>query len=291
MFQNLKLFFKARVLIFVVASEIAGYALGFSVEQKFTITHFLMFLLGSCLLSAGSLSLNEVQEIENDSKMDRTQTRPLVTGAISKQTGFIVSVLLILVGLGILWFMKPLTFLLGFLTVATYNGFYTMYWKKKWAFAAVPGSIPGALPATMGFSVVNDHIFSTESVYLFLVLFVWQMPHFWSVAIKYSKDYKDGSFPVLPVTVGTGRTKYHISFYVWAYALLGIMSPFFVDFSYAYFLGVLPFSVLIVWQFLVFFKEESKKHWGRFFAITNLSLLVFMFAPIIDRWIPIFFHV
>jgi protoheme IX farnesyltransferase len=291
MFQNIKLFFKAKVLLFVVASEIAGYGLGFSVEQQFSIYNFVIFLIGSSLLSAGSLSLNEVQEIENDSKMDRTKTRPLVTGVLSKRSGLFISLGFIVIGSFMLWFLKPLTCFLGLLTVATYNGFYTMYWKKRWAFAAVPGSIPGALPATMGYSAVNDNLFSSESVYLFLVLFIWQMPHFWSVAIKYANDYKDGSFPVLPVAVGTGRTKYHISFYVWAYVLLGIMSPFFVDFSYAYFLFVLPFCVLIVWQFLAYFKTESKLVWKRFFIINNISLLVFMFSPIIDRWIPLIFHV
>lgn len=291
MIKKIKLFFKAKVLVFVVASEVAGYGLGLSVEEPFSFLHFIAFLFSSTILSAGSLSLNEVQEIENDSKMERTQHRPLVTGELSRCAGLWISLVLICVGLLILWFLSPLAFWLGVATLATYNGFYTMYWKKHWAFAAVPGAIPGALPATMGYAAVNENIFSSESIYLFLVLFVWQMPHFWSVAIKYAKDYEDGSFPVLPIAVGAGRTKYHISFYVWSFALLGIMSPFFVSFSYMYFLCVLPFSFLIVGQFIIFFRNESKKQWLRFFMINNFSLLAFMFAPIIDKWIPIFFEV
>ena len=291
MVDDLKLFFKTKVLVFVVASEVAGYGLGFQFEQEFSWLHFFVFLIGSTILSAGSLALNEVQEVDNDSKMERTKQRPLVTGAMSKNFGLALSLSFILLGFIILWFLNPLTFWLGFWTVVTYNGLYTMFCKKKWAFAAVPGAIPGALPATMGYSAVNDNIYSSESIYLFLILFVWQMPHFWSVAIRYANDYRSGSFPVLPVQLGTARTKYHISFYVWCYCLLGIMSPLFVSFSYAYFFLVLPFSIFVVWQFFVFFYNESKKHWLRFFLTANFSLLAFMFSPIIDKWIPMLFKV
>ena len=172
-----------------------------------------------------------------------------------------------------------------------YNGFYTMYWKKNWAFAAVPGAIPGALPGVLGFSAVNDNILSSESVYIFLVMFLWQMPHFWTLAIKYKDDYKKGSFPVLPAVVGSPRAKYHISFYVWCYSLLGLMSPFFVDYLYAYFFVVIPFSILVVWQFFKYYNSENSKAWLPFFLVTNFSMLAFMFAPLVDKWTPMIFHV
>jgi len=291
MIQELKTFFKAGIVNFVVISAIAGYGIAHTVEMRFSIWHMLFFLLGTICISAGSLSLNQVQEVLNDKLMERTKDRPLVKGTFSRKTGFLISMSLIICGLIILYFINPMSFYVGSVIIILYNGIYTLYWKRNWAFAAVPGAIPGALPGVLGYSALDDNIFSSQSIYLFLVMFLWQMPHFWSLAIRYADDYKKGNFPVLPAIVGSGRTKYHISFYVWAYALLGIMSPFFVDWSYAYFILVLPFSLLVVWQFFKYFNNSSEKAWLPFFLITNFSMLAFLFAPLIDKWFPVVFSI
>ena len=99
---------------------------------------------------------------------------------------------------------------LGLFTVALYNGLYTLYWKKKWAFGAVPGAIPGAMPVVIGYSANHANVFTPECLYLFLIMFLWQMPHFWSLAIRYKDDYKKGGFPVLPAVIGVPKTLFHI---------------------------------------------------------------------------------
>ena len=291
MYKTLKSFFKLGIVYFVLISALAGYGIGFRVEQEFSFLHLLIFIFGTFCISSGSLALNEVQEIDNDRQMDRTKNRPLVTGEFSYKFGLILSVVLIVVGLAILYFQKPLTFWVGLSIIVMYNGFYTMYWKKKWAFAAVPGAVPGALPGVLGYSVVNDNIFGSESIYLFLVMFLWQMPHFWTLAIRYKEDYVKGDFPVLPSVIGSDRAKFHISLYVWCYALLGLMSPFFVDYNYAYFVLVVPFAFLVVWQFFRYFKSDNPKAWLPFFLVTNFSMLAFLFAPLIDKWFPIVFKI
>jgi len=291
MYKSFKSFFKLGIVYFVVISAIAGYGVGFNVEQVFSLTHFIFFLVGTFLISAGSLSLNQFQEVDHDKKMDRTKDRPLVRGTLSKKNALLISLSFIIIGLGILYFVKPLSFWIGLAIIIMYNGFYTLHWKKKWAFAAVPGALPGALPGVLGFSAVNNDIFSPPSVYLFLVMFLWQMPHFWTLAIRYKDDYTRGNFPVLPAIVGIGRTKYHISYYVWCYALLGIMSPFFVDFLYAYFILVIPFSIVVVWQFLKYYNSTNPKAWLPFFLVTNFSMLAFMYAPLIDKWTTLIFKV
>lgn len=291
MYKTLKSFFKLGIVYFVLISAVAGYGIGFSVEQQFSFLHLLLFIFGTFCISAGSLALNEVQEVENDKLMERTKDRPLVTGQFSFKFALSLSLGLIIVGLIILFFQKPLTFWVGLSIIVMYNGFYTMYWKKRWAFAAVPGAVPGALPGVLGYSVVNDNIFGSESIYLFLVMFLWQMPHFWTLAIRYKDDYTKGDFPVLPSVIGSHSTKFHISLYVWCYALLGLMSPFFVDYSYAYYFLVIPFALLVVWQFVRYYKSKNPKAWLPFFLITNFSMLAFMFAPLIDKWSPILFEI
>jgi protoheme IX farnesyltransferase len=191
----------------------------------------------------------------------------------------------------ILYYLEPLTCYVGLVIIVLYNGLYTLHWKPKWLFAAVPGAVPGALPGVLGFSVVNTNIFSSESVYLFLVMFIWQMPHFWTLAIRYRDDYAKGGFPILPVIVGKERTIYHISFYVFAYALLALMSPFFVPFHLFYFVTVLPFVIIVTYQFLKYAKATQEKAWLPFFLWTNFSLLIYMYAPVFDRWIHLYIKV
>lgn len=277
------------IVIFVVISAIAGYGIGFQIEQSFSFLNFFMMILGTFLISSGSLSLNQVQESHRDAKMPRTQGRPIPSGVMTKAQGLTISFFNIISGSIVLYFMSPLSCYIGLVIIALYNVFYTMHWKQKWKFAAVPGAIPGALPCTLGYAAVNPNIFSSESVYLFLVMFLWQMPHFWTLAIRYTDDYAAADFPILPVVIGKDKTIFHISFYVWAYAFLAIMSPFFVDFSYAYFAMVLPFAIIVVWLFFKYVQNEGKsdKAWLPFFLATNFSMLAFLFAPLIDKWTPL----
>lgn len=291
MIENLKIFFKISIVYFVIISAVAGYGLGFTVETNFSLLHLLVFIVGTFFVSSGSLSLNQIQEYKNDKAMARTQNRPLVTGAYTFRRALTISFTCLGIGFLLLYLTSFISFITGVSIVLLYNVFYTMFWKKHWVFAAVPGAIPGALPPVMGYGAINPDIFTRECVYLFLVMFLWQMPHFWSLAIKYKNDYGRGKFPVLPFVLGDERTKYHISFYVFAYVLLAIMSPFFVPYSIAYLVLVLPFAIITLFQFIKFFKSKDEKAWLPFFLITNFSMLAFIYAPILDKWFPLIFKV
>lgn len=291
MFKALKSLFKIGIVVFVLISSAAGYAIGLTVEHPFDIFHFLLFMLGTFLISSGSLGLNQVQEAHKDIKMDRTQNRPIPSGVFDKKFAFTLCATHIVLGNFVLYLVSPLSMVVGLVIILLYNGLYTLHWKPKWMFAAVPGAIPGALPGVLGFSAVNTHLLSTDCIYLFLIMFLWQMPHYWTLAIRFRDDYAKAQFPILPVVVGKDRTLYHMAFYVAAYTFLAIMSPFFVSFSYVYFLAVLPFAVKVVWEFIKYMKSTQEKAWLHFFLWTNFSLLIFLFAPVIDKWAPIFLSV
>ena len=291
MLENLRVYLKLKLVKFVIVGVVAGLGMGHTVETEFSFLTLFLLVCGTFGISAGSLSLNTVQEADNDKLMDRTKHRPVATGEFTKSFAITLSFSLMIIGLILLFLIKPLTALLGLSIILMYNGFYTMVWKKKWAFGAVPGAIPGALPITMGYSAVNDEIFSATSIYLFVLMFLWQMPHFWSLAIRYADDYAKGKFPVLPAVVGSGRTKYHISFYVWGYIQLAIMGPLFIPYSYAYFVLVLPTCAIMIWQFFKFFNSKDEKAWLPFFLVTNLSMLIFVIAPLVDKYTPLLFFI
>lgn len=275
---------KFGIVVFSVIAGLAGYATGFQVEQPFNWQHFLSTLLGLYFLSSGSLALNQVQDWRLDQKMPRTAKRPIASGKLRPAAAGILSVLLLAVGSELLFTASTTAGWVGLVSVFLYNGPYTMYWKKRWVFAAVPGAVPGSLPVTIGYAAINPDIFNSESIYLFLIMFLWQMPHFWVLAIRYMDDYAKGGIPTLPVALGIHRSLFHIGLYTFAYVGIALASPMFVHTSWLYVLLVFPFAFKLLQEFYRYYKSEAKERWFAFFMWLNISMLVFLIIPVVDKW-------
>ncbi len=276
--------FKPGIIFMVLITGLAGYALSYEVEDAFTASHLLLFLFGLGILSAGSFAINQAQEGTIDSQMPRTQQRPIPTGKITERKAYIIGFLMLGVGLGVLKNVSMMSMWLGLLTAILYTVFYTLYWKRKWSFGAVPGALPGAMPVVIGFAANNSNIFDPQCMYMFLVMFLWQMPHFWALAIRFKDDYKKGGIPVLPSSLGVDRTLFHIGLYVFVYVALAFASPFFVEAGYMYFLIVIPFALKVLWEFKKYFNQKAQESWLPFFMWVNFSLLVFLTVPVLEKW-------
>jgi len=275
---------KFGISIFVLLSALAGYLLSYRPELNLSVLHLFSLLIGTFLLSGGSLCLNQIQEVELDKKMNRTVLRPLASGQISKKTAWVICLSHLILGSALLYYSSVLSMVLGLLVVILYNGFYTYWWKPKWVFAAIPGAIPGALPVTMGFAANDSNIFQKDSIYIFLISFLWQMPHFWALAIKYKDDYKGIDVPTLPVALGLPRTLYHMSLWTYSYGIVAMISPFLITTSWFYLLLVLPMTIKMLIEFHKFAQSNAEKNWMSFFIWINLSLLVYIFVPALDKW-------
>lgn len=275
---------KLGITIFVVLAAISGYATGFEAERIFDSLHFFKMLGGVFLLSSGSLALNQVQEYKLDAQMARTAKRPVASGKISPVAAGILAGSFLFGGCYLLAMLSSLSLGLGVLTVVLYNGVYTYVWKPKWIYAAVPGAVPGALPVTIGYAAVNENIFSTESIYLFLILFLWQMPHFWALAIRFKDDYKDGGIPTLPVALGMDRTLYQMVMYTFVYVGCAVLSPAFYKASWFYLLFVIPVSAKVLAETYKFYKSKGQVGWLKYFMWINLSVLVYLIVPVLDKW-------
>ncbi len=114
-------------------------------------------------------------------------------------------------------------------------------------------------------------------------MFLWQMPHFWSLALRYREDYKKGGVPVLPIKFGEIFTKYQIGLYMFAYLSLAALSPLFVQTRFFYLVLVIPCVLLMLFEFFRFFLSDISKYWFKFFIKVNLSLLVFLAVPLLDK--------
>jgi protoheme IX farnesyltransferase len=272
---------KSGIVLFVLVVGLCGYTIGMPAGRGVDLNYLFVFLIGLYALSSGSLALNQVQEVGLDSRMDRTQKRPLVVGQLTRWQGLVIAWFLILLGLSFLAIVSLRSAAVGLATVILYNLIYTYIWKKKWIFGAVPGAIPGALPPVIGYVAHEGALWSDPQLfYLFVILFLWQMPHFWILAIKLQDDYRKAGVPVLPVMLGNEKTKLHMGLYLFCYLGLAVMAPLFV------FSGVVPsliiwlFALLVLVTFIRYIKKEEK--WLLFFLTLNFSILVFNLVPAIS---------
>ncbi|MGE4130932.1 MAG: protoheme IX farnesyltransferase [Bdellovibrionales bacterium] len=276
---------KTGIVVFTLISALAGYAVAFQPGQEFDLIHLLLLLVGLYATAAGSFAINQAQEWRRDLLMDRTAKRPIPAGLIRPWQAYAVGVLLVVSGLGGLTIISDVAAKLALLTVILYNLIYTLFWKRYWAFGAVPGAIPGAMPVVIGYAVNEPEFWQPECAYLFLVMFLWQMPHFWALAIRFREDYEKGGFPVLPVRLGVNRALFHIGLYVFTYVGVAVMSPWFLQAHMLYLFLVLPISAKVVWEFFKYYRSTEAKAWLPFFLWVNMSLLVYLAVPVLDKWL------
>ena len=281
---------KFGIALFVMISGLIGYAVALPFGQGFDIVEPLLLVAGLYFLSSGSFAINQAQEIDIDRQMDRTSKRPLPSGRVYVWQAWALGLILCFFGLASLYVLDEVAALLGLLTVILYNGLYTLYWKKKWSFAAVPGAIPGAMPIAIGYAAQGSSIWETECVYLFLVMFLWQMPHFWALAIRYRKDYASAGIPVLPVSHGVEATMFQIGLYTFAYVGVALAAPLFVNTHILYVLLVVPLAIKVLIEFVRYFKSEEQKRWLPFFLWVNMSMLAFICVPVFDKWLFYYIH-
>jgi len=187
---------KPRILTMVVVMTVTGYFLG--AQSLSPLTDVLILIVGTALSSGGAAVLNNYIERDIDSRMQRTRLRPIPAGIISPSEALSFGLILVLAGVSLLvWRINLLTGFLSLLTVFLYVLVYTPLKRLTWLNTVI-GAIPGALPPVGGWAAATGHI-ELGAWIVFLILFVWQHPHFYAIAWMYKEDYRRGGFKMLPV--------------------------------------------------------------------------------------------
>ena len=274
---------KIGIVIFALLTASVGYFLSLNSLASFSLDVFLFFILGLYLICSGSFILNQAQEWKIDQKMNRTKDRPIPKNKISPLQGYILSFWFIFMGAFVLFLLNPATAGVALLTMILYNFFYTLWWKKAWSFGTLLGALPGALPPVIGYSLGSNSLWKMECIYLFFIMFLWQIPHFLSLAIRYKEDYRKVGIPVLPVVSSSRETVYKMVFYMIAYLGLALISPLFLRAGLMYIVLLIPLVIKVSYEFYQYFHNETR--WLKFFLWINVSLLGCMMTPLFDKWI------
>ncbi len=197
---------KARVTTLIVMTAWCGYYFGAQKAGVSSLNWGLFHaLLGIGMVSSGTAALNEVMEYKVDANMRRTAMRPLPAGRMSLAHATIAGLLATLGGSFYLaYFTNPLTGLLTFLTSLVYLAAYTPL-KRVSPICTFVGAFPGAMPGVLGWTAARGRL-EWGALILFAILFVWQFPHFFSIAWLYREDYAAGGIRMLPVVEEDGRS-------------------------------------------------------------------------------------
>jgi protoheme IX farnesyltransferase len=276
---------KSGIVALVLISVLGGYLIGQPFEVPLSLSGLSLTLFGVLFMASGSSALNQLQERHVDASMPRTARRPLPSGRMSVAAvrAFVAATLVL--GLSLLAAVDTSVLWLGIAAIISYNGLYTLWWKRHWAYAAVPGAVPGALPILMGYAAASHHIWTPGGIYLFFILFYWQMPHFWVLALKFENDYRLGGFPTLPVARGPQVTVFQIVIWCLAYVGLALIAPLFLKTRLIYMTIALAVSLKVLWELRAFVRApDHSKSWLRFFLWVNFSLIFYIAAAALDLW-------
>ena len=179
--------------------------------------------IGIWLVAGAAAAMNCLVEQKIDAVMSRTSRRPLVLGELTSMQALIFSGALGGIGLWILYqFVNALTM---WLTLATFVGYaiiYTVVLKPMTPQNIVIGGAAGAMPPVLGWAAVTGQV-SPEALLLFLIIFAWTPPHFWSLALFRRDEYAKAGLPMLPITHGEKYTRMYVLFYtiiLFVFALL-----------------------------------------------------------------------
>lgn len=276
---------KFGIVLLVLVSAGAGFMLRAPLGAEFLWAQGLLVLAGVMSLSCGASALNQVQERLRDALMARTVGRPLPSGRLSHGQGLAFAVPAIGAGTMLLWVgVSPTAGILGLIACAFYNGVYTPWLKPQSPFAAVPGAIPGAIPPVIGWVAGGGGLTDPGAVILFGILFLWQMPHFWALALRYRADYAAGGFPMVSERVGIEGTAQLILLYALGLTAWSLAAPTFGVGGPAALLAAAGLGGRLIWLAAKFARHpEDQRGWLSLFLFSNFYLLLLFLTLVAER--------
>ncbi|WP_068471050.1 heme o synthase [Candidatus Protochlamydia phocaeensis] len=255
---------------------------GFALASRGHINVWLLLatLLGVSLVVASSGIFNNYLDREADEKMERTKHRPLARKLIKGSNALIFASCL---GIGGFLILALYTNMLAVFTTAAgfviYVGLYGV-WKYRSIHGTLIGSLSGAVPPVIGYCAASNR-FDMGALILFLILVLWQMPHFLAIAMYRFDDYKAADLPVLPIKKGMHVTKVHMLLYILAFIVVALMPTVFHYTGYAYLFMAALLGLIWLGLCIQGFMSDNNRLWARSmfrFSLVTITLLCVMLS-------------
>ena len=247
---------KPRVMSLVLFTSMVGLLIA---PEKVSFTVSIISLFAVALGAGAAGALNMWYESDLDALMTRTCLRPIPTGRVQKNQALWFGIILSTISIALLYFTANLvSSILLAATIGFYFFIYTIWLKRRTPQNIVIGGAAGALPPVIGWAIATNSI-STESIILFLIIFIWTPSHFWALSLYKSSDYKKAKIPMLPITSGIQTTKLNILIYSLLMAPV-VALPYFFNFGSLFYLTTSSLMTLYyVYLCGALFKEKNNK--------------------------------
>lgn len=268
-----------------VLTAAAGFLLASNGAVDFAL--FAATILGTTLIIASACVINNYLDQDIDQLMERTKKRPLIAGEIKGRHAVIFSVILGVLGVLILYkWVHLLVVGIGLIGFVTYVVLYGMLSKRLSIHGTLVGSVSGAAPILAGYAAVSGSI-DLGAALLFIILFLWQMPEFYAIAIYRVHEYKKAGVPVISVVKGIEYTKKQIVFYTCLFtaAVVALALAGFTGYTYL----ICMLALCLYWVLLAFrgLSKVDSNQWARkVFRHSLIILLVFSLLISVEAWLP-----
>lgn len=273
--EKLQLYYrltKPGIIYANVLTAIAGYLYGCAWHIKFT--SFVGVIVGVALVIGGACVYNNVLDRDFDKQMKRTRKRALVTGEIAVSTALLYASMLVITGFVLLAGLTNMEVVtIGLIGIVDYVILYG--WAKRHTpLSTIIGSVSGSTSIVAGYCAATNH-FGTDAMLLFLILALWQMPHFYAIALYRKADYSAIEVPLMPLRRSTDTAKQRIVAYIAALLLAAIALKIWGS---ANAICLIILVVLSVWWLYVGLKgyRSDAVKWGKqmflFSLIVNLGI-------------------
>lgn len=248
---------------------------------------FAALFFGSSLVIASACALNNYLDRDIDSIMERTKTRAVASGKVRGRNAVLFSAVLGVSGIVLLYlFTNMLVVIIGIIGFIDYVLFYGVLSKRMSIHGTLVGSISGAIPILAGYVAVTNSI-DVGAVLVFLILFLWQMPEFYSISIYRRAEYEAAGVPVMSVVKGVQSTAVQIFVYTLAFVVCTLLLTMFGYTGYTYLALMLLLGLYWIRMSYRGLWVKNKEIWARqMFRFSLIILLAFSALISIDNWLP-----
>jgi len=256
--SDFKLLVKLRLTLTVVFSSLMAYLIALG-EAPILWYNLLILAVGGFLVTGASNVLNQVLERDFDRLMTRTADRPLAAGRMEVSSAVLLAGFMSLTGITLLSFFNPLAGFFGMVALVSYAFIYTPM-KRVSPLAVTIGAVPGALPTLIGCVAAQGEL-TALALMLFMIQFLWQFPHFWSIGWLGFEDYQKAGYQIVPAR--NGERDRTIGFQAFLYAALLVPTT-----GAMYFLGltsmvgtIIVVALSLIYTFFAwnFYRDYSRK--------------------------------
>ncbi len=258
---------------------------GFFIFDPHISIKIILVSSGILFLGISASVLNQIQEADLDSKMERTHNRPLPSKRINPQHALLFFLCNLITGTVLIYTAGNLkAALIGLITIGWYNVIYT-YAKRITAFAVFPGAVTGALPPLIGWVAAGGGVWDKPIIFLEFLLFTGQIPHFWLLILKYGEEYGKAGMPTLTNILNRVQIGRLTFTWVVTSAIAALFLCYFEIISTEMIVVILLIaSVFLIWQFSELINlSGNKNNYRKYSILLDSYFLLVLILLVSDR--------